>query len=141
MDGEEGWKAAHEFMRMLMPSHAKKVQLWRDSGQPLFARNQVEAQLDGMLMPTVQLRSGGYLVINQAEACWWRSTSTPPRATRERNVEEMALRTSTWRRLDEVARQLRLRDLAGLIVIVDFYRHGGRRSTNKGWSSAGSRRH
>ena len=55
VDGEDGWRAAHDFMRMLMPSHAKKVQLWRDGGQPLFARNQVEAQLDGMLMPTVQL--------------------------------------------------------------------------------------
>ncbi|HUB44793.1 MAG TPA: ribonuclease E/G, partial [Acetobacteraceae bacterium] len=60
VDGEDGWRAAHEFMRMLMPSHAKKVQLWRDPAQPLFARYQVEAQLDGMLQPTVQLRSGGY---------------------------------------------------------------------------------
>ena len=55
VDGEEGWRAAHEFMRMLMPSHAKKVQLWRDPAQPLFAKYQVEAQLDGMLQPTVQL--------------------------------------------------------------------------------------
>ena len=117
VDGEEGWRAAHDFMRMLMPSHAKKVQLWRDGGQPLFARNQVEAQLDGMLMPTVQLRSGGYLVINQAEALVAIDVNSG-RSTRERNIEETALRTNL-EAADEVARQLRLRDLAGLIVI-DF---------------------
>ncbi len=117
VDGEDGWRAAHDFMRMLMPSHAKKVQLWRDGGQPLFARNQVEAQLDGMLMPTVQLRSGGYLVINQAEALVAIDVNSG-RSTRERNVEETALRTNL-EAADEVARQLRLRDLAGLIVI-DF---------------------
>jgi ribonuclease E len=117
VDGEDGWRAAHDFMRMLMPSHAKKVQLWRDGGQPLFARNQVEAQLDGMLMPTVQLRSGGYLVINQAEALVAIDVNSG-RSTRERNVEETALRTNL-EAADEVSRQLRLRDLAGLIVI-DF---------------------
>ena len=117
VDGEDGWHAAHEFMRMLMPTHAKKVQLWRDPTQPLFARYQVEAQLDGMLQPTVQLRSGGYLVINQAEALVAIDVNSG-RATRERNVEEMALRTNL-EAADEVARQLRLRDLAGLIVI-DF---------------------
>jgi ribonuclease E len=117
VDGEEGWRAAHDFMRMLMPSHAKKVQLWRDGGQPLFARNQVEAQLDGMLMPTVQLKSGGYLVINQAEALVAIDVNSG-RSTRERNIEETALRTNL-EAADEVARQLRLRDLAGLIVI-DF---------------------
>src|SRR5580692_5270417 len=68
VDGEEGWRAAHEFMRMLMPSHAKKVQLWKNGGMPLFAKYQVEAQLDAMLLPTAQLRSGGYLVINQTAA-------------------------------------------------------------------------
>jgi ribonuclease E len=117
VDGEDGWRAAHDFMRMLMPSHAKKVQLWRDNGQPLFARNQVEAQLDGMLMPTVQLKSGGYLVINQAEALVAIDVNSG-RSTRERNIEETALRTNL-EAADEVARQLRLRDLAGLIVI-DF---------------------
>ena len=117
VDGEDGWRAAHDFMRMLMPTHAKKVQLWRDGGQPLFARNQVEAQLDGMLMPTVQLRSGGYLVINQAEALVAIDVNSG-RSTRERNIEETALRTNL-EAADEVARQLRLRDLAGLIVI-DF---------------------
>jgi len=117
VDGEEGWRAAHDFMRMLMPSHAKKVQLWRDGGQPLFAKHQVEAQLDAMLSPTVQLRSGGYLVINQAEALVAIDVNSG-RSTRERNIEETALRTNL-EAADEVARQLRLRDLAGLIVI-DF---------------------
>ncbi len=117
VDGEEGWRAAHEFMRMLMPSHAKKVQLWRDSGQPLFAKYQVEAQLDSMLLPTAQLRSGGYLVINQAEALVAIDVNSG-RSTRERGIEETALRTNL-EAADEVARQLRLRDLAGLIVI-DF---------------------
>ncbi len=117
VDGEGGWKQAHDFMRMLMPSHARKVQLWRDGGQPLFARYQVEAQLDNMLLPTVQLRSGGYLVINQTEALVAIDVNSG-RSTRERNVEETALRTNL-EAADEAARQLRLRDLAGLIVI-DF---------------------
>ena len=117
VDGEEGWRAAHEFMRMLMPSHAKKVQLWKNGGMPLFAKNQVEAQLDSMLLPTVQLRSGGYLVINQAEALVAIDVNSG-RSTRERGIEETALRTNL-EAADEVARQLRLRDLAGLIVI-DF---------------------
>ncbi len=115
VDGEESWKAAHEFMRMLMPSHARKVHLWPDQGQSLFARFQVEAQLDAMMQPTVQLRSGGYLVINQAEALVAIDVNSG-RSTRERNVEETALRTNL-EAADEVARQLRLRDLAGLIVI------------------------
>ena len=114
VDGEDGWKAARDFMRMLMPSHVKKVQLWRDP-QPLFARNQVEAQLDAMLSPTVQLRSGGYLVINQTEALVAIDVNSG-RSTRERGIEETALRTNC-EAVDEVARQLRLRDLAGLIVI------------------------
>jgi ribonuclease E len=125
VDGEEGWKAAHDFMRMLMPSHAKKVQAWRGNGAalnggitlPLFAKYQVEAQLDGMVSPTVQLKSGGYLVINQTEALVAIDVNSG-RSTRERGIEETALRTNL-EAADEVARQLRLRDLAGLIVI-DF---------------------
>ena len=117
VDGEEGWKAARDFMRMLMPTHVKKVQLWRDGGAPLFARQQVEAQLDAMLSPTVQLKSGGYLVINQAEALVAIDVNSG-RSTRERGIEETAVRTNV-EAADEVARQLRLRDLAGLIVI-DF---------------------
>jgi ribonuclease E len=117
VDGEAGWRAAHEFMRMLMPSHARKVVHWPDQGQSLFARFQVETQLDAMMQPTVQLRSGGYLVINQTEALVAIDVNSG-RSTRERNVEETALRTNL-EAADEVARQLRLRDLAGLIVI-DF---------------------
>jgi ribonuclease E len=117
VDGEDGWKAARDFMRMLMPTHVKKVQLWRDGGVPLFVRQQVEAQLDAMLVPTVQLRSGGYLVINQAEALVAIDVNSG-RSTRERGIEETALRTNL-EAAEEVARQLRLRDLAGLIVI-DF---------------------
>ncbi len=117
VDGEQGWRAAHEFMRMLMPSHAKKVQLWKNGGMPLFAKHQVDAQLDAMLMPTAQLRSGGYLVINQTEALVAIDVNSG-RSTRERGIEETALRTNL-EAADEVARQLRLRDLAGLIVI-DF---------------------
>ena len=117
VDGEDGWRAAHDFMRMLMPTHAGKVRLWREDGQPLFARQGVEAQLDAMLNPTVQLRSGGYLVINQAEALVAIDVNSG-RSTRERNIEETALRTNL-EAADEAARQLRLRDLAGLIVI-DF---------------------
>jgi ribonuclease E len=119
VDGEEGWRTAHDFMRMLMPSHAKKVQLWRPNGgtapQPLFSKFAVEAQLDAMLSPTVQLKSGGYLVINQTEALVAIDVNSG-RSTRERGIEETALRTNL-EASDEVARQLRLRDLAGLIVI------------------------
>jgi ribonuclease E len=117
VDGEEGWKAARDFMRMLMPTHVKKVQLWRGDGAPLFAHEQVETQLDAMLNPTVQLRSGGYLVINQTEALVAIDVNSG-RSTRERGIEETALRTNL-EAADEAARQLRLRDLAGLIVI-DF---------------------
>jgi ribonuclease E len=120
VDGEAGWRAAHDFMRMLMPSHAKKVQLWKpreQGGMPLFAKYQVDVQLDAMLSPNVQLKSGGYLVINQAEALVAIDVNSG-RSTRERGIEETALRTNL-EAADEVARQLRLRDLAGLIVI-DF---------------------
>jgi ribonuclease E len=117
VDGEAGWKAARDFMRMLTPQHAAKVQLWRGSDMSLFAKQGVEAQLDAMLSPTVQLKSGGYLVINQTEALVAIDVNSG-RSTRERNIEETALRTNL-EAADEAARQLRLRDLAGLIVI-DF---------------------
>ncbi|MBV9654822.1 MAG: Rne/Rng family ribonuclease [Acetobacteraceae bacterium] len=127
VDGEDGWKAARDFMRTLMPTHAKKVQLWEDGGMPLFARHGVEAQLDSMMMPTVQLRSGGYLVINQTEALVAIDVNSG-RSTRERNIEETALRTNL-EASDEIARQLRLRDLAGLIVIdyidMESRKHNG----------------
>jgi len=117
VDGEDGWRAARDYMRMLMPTHVKKVQLWPQGGQPLFAQAQVETMLDSMLNPTVQLRSGGYLVINQTEALVAIDVNSG-RSTRERGIEETALRTNL-EAAEEAARQLRLRDLAGLIVI-DF---------------------
>ncbi|MCU0986457.1 MAG: Rne/Rng family ribonuclease, partial [Acetobacteraceae bacterium] len=117
VDGEEAYRAAKDFMRMLIPSHAKKVQLYRDGGVPLFARAGVEAQLDAMHSARVELRSGGSIVINQTEALVAIDVNSG-RATRERNIEETALKTNL-EAADEIARQLRLRDLAGLIVI-DF---------------------
>ena len=117
VEGEAGYKAAKTFMRMLMPSHAKKVQPYRDGGVPLFQRHQVESQLDAIHNSTVRLRSGGYLVINQTEALVAIDVNSG-RSTRERNIEETALKTNL-EAATEVARQLRLRDLAGLVVI-DF---------------------
>ena len=117
VDGQDGWRAARDYMRMLMPTHVKKVQLWPANAQPLFAHAAVEQMLDAMLSPTVQLRSGGYLVINQTEALVAIDVNSG-RSTRERGIEETALRTNL-EAAEEAARQLRLRDLAGLIVI-DF---------------------
>ena len=133
VDGEDGWRSARDFMRMLMPDHAKKVQLWRPAtqgagGQALFAAQQVEAQLDAMTSPTVQLKSGGYLVINQTEALVAIDVNSG-RSTRERGIEETALKTNL-EAADEVARQLRLRDLAGLIVI-DFIDMESRRNNTQ----------
>ena len=116
VSGEEGHKEAREFMRMLMPSHAKNVKHYKDT-QPLFTRYGIESQLDAMFSPVVQLRSGGYIVINQAEALVAIDVNSG-RATREHHIEDTALKTNC-EAADEIARQLRLRDLAGLIVI-DF---------------------
>jgi ribonuclease E len=116
VSGDEGYKEAREFMRMLMPSHAKHVKLYNDP-QPLFTRYGIESQLDAMFSPTVQLRSGGYIVINQAEALVAIDVNSG-RATREHHIEDTALKTN-GEAAEEIARQLRLRDLAGLIVI-DF---------------------
>ena len=116
VEGEDGYRVAKDFMRMLIPSHTAKVQPYRDL-IPLFARYQVESQLDSMYSPEVQLKSGGYLVINSTEALVAIDVNSG-RATRERNIEETALKTNL-EAAGEVARQLRLRDLAGLIV-VDF---------------------
>jgi len=114
--GEEGYREAKDFMRMLMPSHAKLVQPYRDP-QPLFAKFGVEAQLDAMFSNVVTLKSGGYLVINPTEALVSIDVNSG-RSTREHNIEDTALRTNL-EAAEEIARQLRLRDLAGLIVI-DF---------------------
>jgi ribonuclease E len=114
--GEDGHKEARDFMRMLMPSHVKNVKLYKDT-QPLFTRYGIESQLDAMFSPVVQLRSGGYIVINQAEALVAIDVNSG-RATREHHIEDTALKTNC-EAAEEIARQLRLRDLAGLIVI-DF---------------------
>jgi ribonuclease E len=114
--GDDAYREAKDFMRMLMPSHAKNVKPYRDK-QPIFARSGIEAQLDAMFSPQVTLRSGGYIVINQTEALVSIDVNSG-RATREHNIEDTAHQTNL-EASDEVARQLRLRDLAGLIVI-DF---------------------
>ncbi|MCA1941791.1 MAG: ribonuclease E/G, partial [Caenispirillum bisanense] len=117
VEGEEGYRLAKDFMKTLTPSHARKVQRYRDPIMPLFHRYQVDSQLDAMHSPTVQLRSGGYVVINQTEALVAIDVNSG-RATKERHIEETALKTNL-EAAEEIARQLRLRDLAGLIVI-DF---------------------
>jgi ribonuclease E len=117
VDGDADYRAAKSFMNMLMPSHAKKVKPYRDPTVPLFHRYQAEGQIDAIMQPVVQLRSGGYIVINPTEALVAIDVNSG-RATRERNIEETALKTNL-EAAEEVARQLRLRDLAGLIVI-DF---------------------
>jgi ribonuclease E len=116
VSGEDGYREAKDFMRMLMPSHSKLVQPYRDP-QPLFAKFGVEAQLDAMFSNVVTLKSGGYLVINPTEALVSIDVNSG-RSTREHNIEDTALRTNL-EASEEIARQLRLRDLAGLIVI-DF---------------------
>ena len=116
--GDEGYRVAKDFMRALIPSHAKKVQPYKDDqGIPLLHRYQVEQQLAQIHEPTVQLRSGGSIVIHQTEALVAIDVNSG-KSTRERHIEETALKTNL-EAADEVARQLRLRDLAGLIVI-DF---------------------
>ncbi|MDO8974618.1 Rne/Rng family ribonuclease [Reyranella sp.] len=116
VEGEAGFQSAAEFMRQLVPHQANKVELYREP-IPLFHRYQVENQFDAMHSPTVQLRSGGYIVINPTEALVAIDVNSG-RSTKERNIEETALRTNL-EAAEEIARQVRLRDLAGLIVI-DF---------------------
>ncbi len=112
--GADAYRDARDFMRMLMPSHAKNVKPYHES-VPMFGRFGIESQLDAMFQPVVQLRSGGYIVINQAEALVAIDVNSG-RATREHHIEDTALKTNL-EAAEEVARQLRLRDLAGLIVI------------------------
>jgi ribonuclease E len=116
VEGEAGFREARDFMRMLMPSQAKKVQLYREP-TPLYVKYKVEDHLSQIYSPVVPLRSGGYLVINQTEALVAIDVNSG-RSTRERNIEATALKTNL-EAAEEAARQLRLRDLAGLIVI-DF---------------------
>ncbi|NOX82030.1 MAG: Rne/Rng family ribonuclease [Alphaproteobacteria bacterium] len=116
IEGENGYREAKDFMKMLMPSHAKNVQPYKDAA-PIFLRHGIEEQLDGMYQPTVRLKSGGYIVIHQTEALIAIDVNSG-RSTRERNIEQTALKTNV-EAAAEAARQFRLRDLAGLIVI-DF---------------------
>jgi len=116
VEGERGYRVAKDFMKMIMPSHAKNVRHYQDA-LPLFARFQVESYLGAMFNPTVQLKSGGYIVIGVTEALVAIDVNSG-KATKEGSIEETALKTNL-EAAEEVARQLRLRDLAGLIVI-DF---------------------
>jgi len=116
VEGEDGYRNAKDFMRMLMPSHAKNVKQYKEP-IPLYQRLHIESQLDAMFSPTVTLRSGGYIVINQTEALVAIDVNSG-RATREHSIEDTAYKTNL-EAAEEITRQLRLRDLAGLIVI-DF---------------------
>ena len=130
VEGDLGFKEAHGFMSMLMPSHADSVKNYKDS-IPLYQRYGVEAALDGMFNPIVRLRSGGYIVINQTEALVAIDVNSG-KSTREHHIEDTALKTNL-EAAEEVARQLRLRDLAGLVVIdfIDMEEHRNNRSVEK----------
>lgn len=127
VEGEDGYKDAKSFMKTLTPSHAKRVQQFKNEGTSLFQRHKAEQQLDALFNPVVTLKSGGYLVLNQTEALVAVDVNSG-KATRERSIEETALATNL-EAAEEVARQLRLRDLAGLVVIdfidMDESRHRG----------------
>ena len=125
VEGERGYRNAKDFMKMIMPSHAKNVKHYTDAA--LFARYQVESYLSSMFNPVVQLKSGGYLVIGVTEALVAVDVNSG-RATKEGSIEETALKTNL-EAAEEVARQMRLRDLAGLIVI-DFIDMDERRNNN-----------
>jgi len=126
VEGEAGYRVAKNFMKMIMPSHAKNVKLYVEP-MPLFARYQVESYLAGMFNPVVQLKSGGYIVIGITEALVSIDINSG-RATKKGSIEETALETNL-EAAEEIARQLRLRDLAGLIVI-DFIDMEERRNNN-----------
>jgi len=128
--GENAYREAKDFMRMLMPSHAKSVKPYRDQ-TPLFAAFGVESQLDAMFSNTVTLKSGGYIVINQTEALVAIDINSG-RSTREHNIEDTALKTNI-EAAEEISRQLRLRDLAGLIVIdfIDMEENRNNRAVEK----------
>jgi len=117
IEGEAGFKEVKDFVSKIMPSHMKKVRLYKDERSPLFHRYGVESQVDAMHNPMVQLRSGGSIVFGTTEALVAIDVNSG-KATRERNIEETALKTNL-EAAEEIARQLRLRDLAGLVVI-DF---------------------
>ena len=130
VEGEEAYKEAKDFMRMLMPSHARNIKAYKDK-QPLFMRYGIESQLDELYSPYVTLPAGGYIVINQAEALVAIDVNSG-KSTREHNIEDTALRTNQ-EAADEVSRQMRLRDLAGLIVIdfIDMEERRNNRSVER----------
>ncbi|MEL6477436.1 MAG: Rne/Rng family ribonuclease [Pseudomonadota bacterium] len=130
VEGPDGYREAKDYMKMLMPSHAKNVQQYGDP-VPLYARYQVESYLNGMFSPTVQLKSGGYIVIGVTEALVAVDVNSG-RATKQGSIEETALQTNL-EAADEVARQCRLRDLAGLIVIdfIDMEENRNNRAVEK----------
>jgi ribonuclease E len=135
VEGEDGYKAARSFMKLLMPSHVKRVQYYSDS-TPLFQRYGAEDQLAGMYQPLVQLKSGGYLVINPTEALVSIDINSG-RSTREHNIEQTAYATNI-EAAHEIARQLRLRDMAGLVVIdfIDMESNGHIRKVEKAMKDA-----
>ncbi|MFO7853685.1 MAG: Rne/Rng family ribonuclease [Paracoccaceae bacterium] len=116
VEGEQGYREAKDYMGMLMPSHARHVRPWREQ-TPLYARFGVEQELDSLFNPTVQLKSGGYIVIGVTEALVAIDINSG-KSTKEGSIEDTALKTNL-EAADEIARQLKLRDLAGLVVI-DF---------------------
>jgi len=135
VEGEEGYRAARNIMKLLMPSHAKKIQPYADA-VPLFQRFGVEDQLAAMYQPVVQLKSGGYIVINPTEALVSIDINSG-RSTREHNIEQTALSTNL-EAAQEIARQLRLRDMAGLVVIdfIDMENHSNNRKVEKAMKEA-----
>ncbi|WP_155265022.1 Rne/Rng family ribonuclease, partial [Sphingomonas segetis] len=135
VEGEEGYRAARGFMKLLMPSHVRRVQLHSET-TPLFQRYGVEDQLSAMYQPVVQLKSGGYLVINPTEALVSIDINSG-RSTREHNIEQTATNTNL-EAAQEIARQLRLRDMAGLIVIdfIDMEQNSHVRKVEKAMKEA-----
>ncbi|MBC7986523.1 MAG: ribonuclease E/G, partial [Sphingomonadaceae bacterium] len=135
VEGDDGYKAARDFMKLLMPSHARRVKPYADP-TPLFQRYHVEDQLGAMFQPLVQLKSGGYLVINPTEALVSIDINSG-RSTREYNIEQTALKTNI-EAAREIARQLRLRDMAGLVVIdfIDMDHHSNNRKVEKALKDA-----
>ena len=136
VEGTDAYQSAKKLMRMMMPSHAKRVQPYKDESMPMFHRYQVENQIEAMHNPTVQLKSGGYLVINPTEALVAIDVNSG-RATRERNIEETATKTNL-EAASEIAHQLKLRDLAGLIVIdfIDMEERSNQRAVEKRFKDA-----
>lgn len=130
VQGDEAYREAKDLAKIIMPSQAKKVQQWREE-DPLYVAEAVESQLDSIYSPTVQLKSGGYLVINQTEALVAIDVNSG-KSTRERNIEQTAVRTNL-EAAEEACRQMRLRDLAGLVVIdfIDMEENKNNRAVEK----------